>query len=697
MQLMNRLKNILQSKIFYLLILVIALLYTSYTLLNYKVNVKNDNILVGIITDIKINNNKLSLEVKGKEKILLNYYINDKDEFSLSFKLGDKIKAIGNYKIPKENTVFNLFNYKNYLLSKNIRYLFEVENLNDILKLKSNENFMFEIKNNLIKYVDSFKSSNYLKTFLLGDNNIENIYKNSYQTNGISHLFSISGMHITLFAILIEKTLSSILKNKKHIYFVTYIFLIFYMFLTSFSPSVMRGSFLFILGSINKIFKLKIKTIYLLIFIFSLLLFYNPYLIYNMGFIFSFTVSFYLILCNKIINRFKNYFVKTLIISVIAFIVSLPISINNFFEINLLTPFINVIFVPLISFIVFPFSILTAFIKPLDIIFFNLTSLIEILSLLISKIDYFILVLKHIDIFEIFIYYLIINYILLCFYKNSYYQIIFLAIAVIIHSNLNYFCSDLNITMLDVGQGDSILIKLPYNKGNILIDTGGILNFNYKNDYSIVTSKTISFFKSMGIKSINYLLITHGDYDHIGEAINLVENFKVEKVIFNCGEFNDLEQELIKVLNKNKIPYYSCIKELNIDNNKLYFLQTKEYDNENDNSSVIYTELNNHKFLFMGDAGIEVEEDLIEKYNLKDIDVLKVGHHGSKTSSGEYFINEINPKYSIISVGKNNRYGHPNNSVLDNLDDSKIYRTDQDGSIMFKIKKNKLQIETCPL
>ena len=181
----------------------------------------------------------------------------------------------------------------------------------------------------------------------------------------------------------------------------------------------------------------------------------------------------------------------------------------------------------------------------------------------------------------------------------------------------------------------------------------------------------------------------------MGEAINLVNSFKVEKVIFNCGEFNKLEQELINVLDKKKIPYYSCIKELNIDDNKLYFLNNKDYGNENDNSSVIYTKLNNHKFLFMGDAGVEVEQDLIEKYNLKDIDVLKVGHHGSKTSSGEKFITEINPKYSIISVGKNNRYGHPNDSVLDNLKYSQIYRTNQDGSIMFKINKDKLKIETC--
>ena len=187
----------------------------------------------------------------------------------------------------------------------------------------------------------------------------------------------------------------------------------------------------------------------------------------------------------------------------------------------------------------------------------------------------------------------------------------------------------------------------------------------------------------------------HGDYDHMGEAINLVNNFKVEKVIFNCGEFNDLENKLIKVLDKKKIPYYSCIKELNIDNNKLYFLQTKEYDNENDNSNVIYMEIDSYKFMFMGDAGVEKEKDILDKYIISNIDVLKVGHHGSKTSSSESFIDEINPKYSIISVGKNNRYGHPNKEVLNNLENSIIYRTDQAGSIMFKIKNNKLKIENC--
>ena len=177
----------------------------------------------------------------------------------------------------------------------------------------------------------------------------------------------------------------------------------------------------------------------------------------------------------------------------------------------------------------------------------------------------------------------------------------------------------------------------------------------------------------------------------MGEAINLVNNFKVEKVIFNCGPYNNLEKDLIKVLDKKKTKYYSCIKELNVDKNKLYFLQTKVYDNENDNSNVIYTELNGYKFMFMGDASNTTEHEILNEYNLPDIDVLKVGHHGSKTSSSKEFINEINPKYSIISVGKNNRYAHPNKEVLENLKDSKIYRKMRMIVLFLKLKYNSIK------
>jgi len=133
------------------------------------------------------------------------------------------------------------------------------------------------------------------------------------------------------------------------------------------------------------------------------------------------------------------------------------------------------------------------------------------------------------------------------------------------------------------------------------------------------------------------------------ESINLVNNFKAEKVIFNCGKYNVLELELIKILKEKNILYYQNVKELNIDNNKLY-------DDENDNSNIIYTELDNYKFLFMVDAGVGVEEDILEKYNLNDIDVLKVGHHEVRQVLAKKIIEKINPKYSIISIGKNKMF-----------------------------------------
>ena len=133
------------------------------------------------------------------------------------------------------------------------------------------------------------------------------------------------------------------------------------------------------------------------------------------------------------------------------------------------------------------------------------------------------------------------------------------------------------------------------------------------------------------------------------------------------------------------------IKEINFNKNKLHFINNNLYDNENDNSIVIYTKLYNYQLLFMGDAGRKVEEKILKEYNINNIDIIKVGHHGSYTSSSSYFINNIRPKYSIISVGKNNKYGHPHKQVLDNLKNTSIYRTDIDGTIMFKIKKQEIK------
>ena len=181
----------------------------------------------------------------------------------------------------------------------------------------------------------------------------------------------------------------------------------------------------------------------------------------------------------------------------------------------------------------------------------------------------------------------------------------------------------------------------------------------------------------------------------MGEASYLIQNFEVHQVLFNPGGFSELEVKLMKELKKKKIPFVWSRKTLKIKDHMFYFLNEGGYEKENDNSNVLYTEVNGIKFLFMGDAGVEVEKDLLKKYNLQNIDVLKVGHHGSRTSSSKEFIDKVNPKYSMISVGKNNRYGHPDPEVLEILKGSSVYRTDFHGSILIKIKKHKMIVKSC--
>lgn len=700
---MKKLKKILQSNYLYYLLIFVTIISTIYNLSITNKSKYNKYIesIEGILAEYHIDGDYLTLEIKGLELINGSYYfktLKEKNNFITNFNIGDKINLTGELSSPLNNTNFNLFNYKKYLYNNNMFYTM---NIKDIKKIKSNNNILYLIKNFCLKRIDKLtKSKYYLKAFILGDNkDISLNTRKIYQKLGISHLFAVSGMHVTLLSMLIIKVLKKFKLKDLSTYILVSIFLCLYMFLTGFSPSVLRAALFFILLSFNKVFKLDLKIINVLILTICLIVLFNPLIIYNIGFLFSSVISIYLVIFSELINNRKNYITKLLMTSFIAIISSIPISLYNFSEINYLSIIYNLIFVPLITFIIFPLSLISFIFPVFDNILYPFINLMKNLSAFLNSFNTSLIFIKP-NLIVCFIYYILITLVLVGLRKNKKIFLIIFIFTLIFHYNYNSLIKDSYLIAIDVSQGDSILLY--NNNKTVLIDTGGKVSFNKTYDWQKRQNKTnladstlIPLFKSLGIKKIDCLILSHGDFDHMGEAINLVNNFKVERVIFNCGPYNNLEKELIKILDEKKIEYSTCISELNIDNNKLYFLQTKEYDNENDNSNVIYTEIDGYKFIFMGDAGVDKEKDILDKYNISNVDVLKVGHHGSKTSSSEVFINEINPKYSVISVGKNNRYGHPNKEVLDNLEASKIYRTDQDGSIMLEIKNNKLNIETC--
>lgn len=675
---MKKLRHILQSKhlikIITIIIFIITLLYTNYYPFKSKYT-KDDKEFIGIVTKYEVKEDKITIEIKAKEKLLITYKYQDKEFNNLSY--GDKIKVKGTLITPSKNTNQNTFNYQKYLYYKKIYYLVEATSIN---KIANNHNYLYTIKNTLYQKIDKLKSSNYIKTLLFCDNTLSKEIKESYRINGISHLFSVSGMHINFFVSIIYLYLNKITYNKRIKYLITNIFIITYLILFP-SSSLLRSAVMSILYSINYLLKLKIKKIDILLLTLGVSLLINPFIIYDLGYIYSYTITFFLVLSSSTLKK-KNKINKIIYISLLSFLVSVPITIYNSYEINIISILLNIILVPIISIIILPLTILTYIFPILDSILYLFANTLETISLFISKINITKIIFPKPSLLIIVLYYII----FLLSYQNKKYFYLNIILLIIIYIS-PYLNSNFEVVMFEVGEADCHLIKYPYNKNTILIDTG-------KNEYKI-KNEVIPYLKSIGIKKIDYLIITHGDEDHIGGSITLINNFQVKNVILNKGTFTDIEKELIKNLNKKKIPYQININKINLSNHTIYLLNNTKYNNENDNSIITYFTYQKYKFLYMGDASINTEDNLLENYNLNNISILKVGHHGSNTSSSKDFISQINSSISLISVGKNNIYHHPNKEVINNLSKSRIYRTDINNMVKLTINsKGILKVTT---
>lgn len=243
--------------------------------------------------------------------------------------------------------------------------------------------------------------------------------------------------------------------------------------------------------------------------------------------------------------------------------------------------------------------------------------------------------------------------------------------------------SDLKIYYLDVGQADSTL--LINNGKTMLIDTG-----NY-DDASFIGN----YLDDLGIKKIDYLIGTHPHEDHIGSMASIIKKFDIGKIympdVVTTTSF--FENILIEVENKGyfietpKVGDRFNFGEALVD---VLYLDDNE-DNFNDDSIILKIKFGSNKFLFMGDASSKVEEKILDK-NLS-ADILKVGHHGSSTSTSDDFLKFVNPKYAIISVGRNNNYGHPSADVLKRLNNKNIsiLRTDECGTIIVESDGNNIK------
>ena len=655
----------------------------------YKVNyihMVDDTTFKLKIIDYKIDGNQLSLDFDSD--VIGKYYfesLKEKENFNKTFSLGDTLSLKGTLEIPKNNTIPNTFNYKEYLKYKKINYILKIDSFK---VYSSNKNIFLKIKNYLYKRIYNIKYNDYLYAFILGKSSYldEEEYEN-YKINGVTHLFALSGLHVSIFSLILLNIMKRLKLKEKLSFIITSLFLLFFSFVASYTPSILRAVIFFILSSINKIYYFHIKSINILYLTFIILVVINPFYIFNTGFILSFTITFFILLFNEY-NSVKSGLKSILIISLLSFFSSLPIIINMSYEINIISSINNIFFIPFVTNIVFPVSIISVIFPKISYVLNILTTFMEYVSNISSNIVNITIYFPYFNKISIVFYYLF----LILFIKLKKKKYLFLIFFILLFLKIKpMFNRNTILYFLDVEQGDSLLIRTKNNK-SIMVDTGGKLAYKkekweLKNrNFDVEKNTIIPFIKSIGINKIDYLFLTHGDADHCGNSKSLIDNFNVKKVYLNKGKINNCEKKA-----NGNILYEDYLK---IDNVIVHSLNNGNYNDENSLSMVLLLLIDNYKILLMGDAPKSVEEQIIKKNNLNNIDLLKVGHHGSNTSSSKNFIGHIKPKYSIISVGENNKFGHPNKEVLNNLSDSKIYRTDEDGSIMFKIKKNKLKIET---
>jgi len=260
--------------------------------------------------------------------------------------------------------------------------------------------------------------------------------------------------------------------------------------------------------------------------------------------------------------------------------------------------------------------------------------------------------------------------------KRRLFILILIIISFLSGCSKNYHMS---IHIIDVGQGDSILIQTPNNK-NILVDGG-------TDDSEHIVK---SYLKKQKIKYIDYIIATHPDSDHIGGVDNIIKNFQVKSIYMPEQSTDSLDYKNLLTACSDKdltINYLYKGDTLKIEDSiDLLVLSPSFIQNENNLNSIVFKlDFKDKSFLFTGDAELSNENDIINSFKLEDVDFLKVGHHGSSSSTSMNFLNEITPDVAVISCGYKNQYGHPHRSTLDNLSNSgtTTYRTDLSGDMVF--------------
>lgn len=623
-------KKNLKIILFQIFFLIIGLVFIN---INF-VDINTSNIW-GIV--VKKSDNYLIIRT-----FFTKYYVTNNDELNLF----DIVNVSGSRSELNFIHYESSFDFNKFLKLSGVSYYLKINKINTLLKFPLD----FEgYKEDILLRINDVQLKNYVNLILFNEE------IDDKATNLLINILSISGVYLNFALYGLSKSFAYIC-NKKESRFLSLILLSPYILFNIYRFSVFKTAVLFIFNLIflNKHYD-NLKKISLLYLCFLLL---DIRLIYSASFYISLIFSF-IFMFSKLYISSAHKFVKLLKTKIIFFIFFIPF----YLEFNGYINFINLIFN--LSFagffkIFFTFSLLSFYgihlkflEKPMvDILnFFNLIEIKE-LNINIPKFDISIYIIYFL-LMILLMYFLEINY-----KRNT--KIILILTTVFslfyIIPFKEYFTFE--VSLLNVGQGDSTYIH--YKDKNFLIDTGGLLN------YDLAENSLIPFLRRKRVYKLDAVFITHYDYDHYGSLESLNKKFN----ILTIYDYN------------SSFPVYSS-------NLKFINLNTlKNATDENEKSLVIYLDVNNISFLFMGDATTKVERNILNNYQNLKCDYIKLGHHGSDTSSSYEFLKEVSPKEAIVSCGINNKFNHPSEKTLQNLTklNIKCRRTDLEGTITYKFR-----------
>ena len=615
---------------------------------------------------------------------------------------GDEIEVNGILRIPNHPTVPHQFDFKNYLKTLGIELTLYSQELEVIGQSYSVWKYQYLI----IEWIQEnypILTATYLQAFFVGvRDGIDSELVDAYQKLGVIHIFAISGLHVNLLVNLIGYCFKRIGMIQEILNFVIIGLLLIFIVITGGSASVIRAGLMTSFAILNRQYKWQFSSldIFSMVFIFNFIL--NPLNVYQIGFIYSYWITFVLIISQNFLTEFSS-FKKMMFFPFLAQIAALPIHLFLAYEVNLMAYLMNLLVLPLVTNLIIPLLLMTLIIPPTTILTEIILQLFESLHLFFAN---------QLNIQWIFgqLSFSIVMFLMFCllltgwFYerqrKRSYWLVLIILFVLILEGQ-RLIKPETKLTFLDVGQGDSMVIQSPYQSCTVIVDTGG--NFSFTGEAKSIFSQTLeAYLLGEGIREIDYLILTHQDFDHTGEAIPLMERFPIKTLILSEAKISGKMEEIIEIahLKKIEIKQVKTNDRLKCSNQTYTFIHPPPRNlDSNDDSLVMTLEINAFNALLTGDIGMTVEPYILNEYSLNHLDVYKVAHHGSKFSNSKTFLETLNPTYAVVSAGRNNIYGHPSLENIEIMSDLGIplLSTQEQGSIQFKINKKGYRIFSNPI